>query len=102
MASPTAQKIIAIEKTVTILRDPKNYTMPWEATWEVPRLVMRQREQVKKHRQGPLFLFPQEDMRWRRKWQPTLVFSPGESQGQRSLVGCCLWGHTELDMTEAT
>ena len=39
---------------------------------------------------------------WRRKWQPTLVFLPRESQGQRSLVGCTLWGHTELDMTEAT
>ena len=41
-------------------------------------------------------------MLWRRKWQPTLVFLPGESQGQRSLVGCHLWGHTESDMTEAT
>ena len=30
-------------------------------------------------------------MHWRRKWQPTLVFLPGESQGQRSLMGCCLW-----------
>ena len=39
---------------------------------------------------------------WRRKWQPTPVFLPGESQGRESLVGCCLWGHTELDMTEAT
>ena len=33
-------------------------------------------------------------MRWRRKWQPTPVFLPGESQGQGSLVGCRLWGHT--------
>ena len=33
---------------------------------------------------------------------PTPVFLPGESQGQRSLVGCRLWGHTELDTTEAT
>ena len=33
-------------------------------------------------------------MPWRRKWQPTPVFLPGESQGQRSLVGCCLWGRT--------
>ena len=41
-------------------------------------------------------------MHWRRKWQPTPVFLPGEFQGQRSLVGCCLCGHTELDMTEAT
>ena len=31
-------------------------------------------------------------MSWRRKWQPTPVFLPGESQGRRSLVGCRLWG----------
>ena len=31
-------------------------------------------------------------MHWRRKWQPTTVFFPGESQGRGSLVGCCLWG----------
>ena len=30
------------------------------------------------------------------------VFLPGESQGRGSLVGCCLWGHTESDTTEAT
>ena len=41
-------------------------------------------------------------MHWRRKWQPTPVFLPGESQGQRSLVGCCLWGCAESDTTEAT
>ena len=39
---------------------------------------------------------------WRRKWQPIPVFLPGESQGQRSLVGCRLWGSTESDTTEAT
>ena len=39
-------------------------------------------------------------MHWRRKWQPTPVFLPGESQGWGSLLGCHLWGHTELDMTE--
>ena len=41
-------------------------------------------------------------MQWRRKWQPTPVFLPGESQGWESLVGCHLWGHTESDTTEAT
>ena len=41
-------------------------------------------------------------MHWRRKWQPTPVFLPGESQGQGSLVGCRLWGRTESDMTEVT
>ena len=39
---------------------------------------------------------------WRRQWQPTPVFLPGGSQGQGSLVGCRLWGHTELDTTEVT
>ena len=32
-------------------------------------------------------------MHWRKKWQPTPVFLPGESQGQESLVGCHLWGY---------
>ena len=41
-------------------------------------------------------------MRWRRKWQPTAVILPGESQGLRSLVGCRLWGYTESDTTEVT
>ena len=41
-------------------------------------------------------------MNWRRKWQPTPVFLPGESQGRGSLVGCCLWGHTDSDTTEVT
>ena len=31
-------------------------------------------------------------MHWRRKWQPTPVFLPGECQGRQSLVGCRLWG----------
>ena len=38
----------------------------------------------------------------RRKWQPTPVFLPGESQGRGSLVGCRLWGRTESDTTEVT
>ena len=37
---------------------------------------------------------------WRREWQPTPVFLPGESHGQRSLVGYSLWGHKGWDMTE--
>ena len=41
-------------------------------------------------------------LHWRRKWQPTPVFLPGESQGEGSLLGCCLWGRTESDMTEVT
>ena len=41
-------------------------------------------------------------MHWRRKWQPTPVFLPGESQGRGSLVGCHLWDRTESNTTEAT
>ena len=41
-------------------------------------------------------------MHWRKKWQPTPVFLPGESQGWGSLLGCRLWGNTESDTTEAT
>ena len=41
-------------------------------------------------------------MHWRRKWQPTPVFLPGESQGWGSLVGRHLWGHTESDTTGVT
>ena len=37
---------------------------------------------------------------WRRKWQPTPVFLPGESHGERSLVGYSPRGHKDLDMTE--
>jgi len=39
---------------------------------------------------------------WRRAWQPTPVFLPGESQGHRSFVGYGRWGHKESDMPEGT
>ena len=41
-------------------------------------------------------------LHWRRKWQPTPVFLPGESQGRGNLVGCHLWGCTESDMSDVT
>ena len=47
-------------------------------------------------------LFSMINVHWRRKWQPTRVFLPGESQGQGSLLGCRLWGRTESDTTEVT
>ena len=39
---------------------------------------------------------------WRRAWQPTPVFLPGEFHGQRTLVDCSPWGRKESDTTEAT
>ena len=53
-------------------------------------------EQLHFHFSLSLFTF----MHWRRQWQPTPVFLPLESQGQRSLVGCNTWDCEELDMTE--
>ena len=48
------------------------------------------------------FTFTFTFMHWRRKWQPTPVFLPGDSQGWWSLVVCHLGGRTESDTTEAT
>ena len=39
---------------------------------------------------------------WEKEWQPIPVFLVREFRRQRSLMGCCPWGHTESDMTEAT
>ena len=53
-------------------------------------------------------IFPTQELNWgllhcgRGQWQPIPVFLPRDSLGQRSLVGCCPWGCTESDMTEAT
>ena len=52
----------------------------------------------KRHRFDPLI----GKIPWRRKWQPTPVFLPGESHGQRSLVGYSPWGRKGSDMTETT
>ena len=49
-----------------------------------------------------IIIASQQTLNGRRKWQPTPGFLPGESQGWRSLVGCCLWGRTESDTTEVT
>ena len=71
---------------------------PW--TEEPGRLQSMESLRVRHDWATSLSLF--SFMPWRRKWQPTPVFLPGESQGRWSLVGCRLWGHTELDTTEVT
>ena len=48
----------------------------------------------------PVFYFLPMPYLQRRQWQPTPVLLPGESQAQRSLVVCCLWGCTESDTTK--
>ena len=77
-------------------------TLAWRIPWtEQPgRLQSMGSLRVGHDRATSLSLFT--FMHWRRKWQPTAVFLPGESQGERSLVGCRLWGCTESEMTDAT
>ena len=76
-------------------------TLAWQIPWmeEPSRLQSMGSLRVRHDWAASLSFFT--FVHWRRKWQPTPVFLPGESQGRGSLVGCCLWGRTELDTTEA-
>ena len=65
-------------------------------------IILGKRHQKKEIHIAYDHLYNVQRQEWRRKWQPTPVFLPGESQGLGGLVGCCLWGCTESDMTEAT
>ena len=81
---------------------PHSSTLAWKIPWmEAPsRLQFMGSPKVGHDQATSLSFFTFKH--WRRKWQPTPAFLPGESQGWGSLVGCPLWGHTELDMTEVT
>jgi len=80
---------------------PHSSTLAWKIPWmeEPSRLQSMGSLRVGHDRATSLSLFT--FLHWRRKWQPTPVFLPGESQGRGSLVGCHLWGRTESDTTEA-
>ena len=75
-------------------------TLAWKIPWmEEPGRLQSMRSLRVGHGWATslsLFTF----MHWRRKWQPTPVFLPGESKGRWGLVGCRLWGRTESDTTE--
>ena len=81
---------------------PHSSTLAWKIPWteEPGRLQSMGLWTVEHDWVTSLSLFT--FMHWRRKWQPTPVFLPRESQGWWSLVGCRLWGCTESDMTEVT
>ena len=79
---------------------PHSSTLAWKIPWmeEPGRLQSMGSLRVGHNWTTSLWLFT--FMHWRRKWQPTPAFLPGESQGQGSLVACHLWGRTESDTTE--
>ena len=81
---------------------PHSSTLAWKIPWteEPGRLQSMGSLRIGHDWATSLSLFT--FMHWRRKWQPTPVFLPGESQGQGSLVSFHLWGRTESDTTEVT
>ena len=89
---------VCLEKAMA----PHSSTLAWKIPWtkEPGRVQSMGSLRVGHDWVTSLSLFT--SMHWRRKWQPTSVFLPGESQGRGSLVGCRLWGHTESDTTEVT
>ena len=88
---------IILEKAMA----PHSSTLAWKIPWteEPGRLQSMGSHRVGHNWATSLSLVT--STHWRRKWQPTPVFLPGESQGWGSLVGCHPWGHTESDMTGA-
>ena len=81
---------------------PHSSTLAWKIPWvEEPGKLQSMGSLRARHNWvTSLSLFT--CMHWRRKWQPTPVFLPEESQGRGSLVGCHLWGCTESATTEVT
>ena len=89
---PTSEKVMATHSSTLAWKIPR--------TKEPGRLQSMGSLRVGHNWATSLSLFT--FMHWRRKWQPTPVFLPAESQGRRSLVGCHFWGRTESDTTEVT
>ena len=73
-----------------LLVSSSSHRLPWELSSKAPACQCRRRK----------FNPWVGKMPWRRKWQPTPVFLPGKSHGQRSLVGDSPWGQKESDTTE--
>ena len=106
--NPQWTQEIPLKKKVSTVTLPEKAMAPYSSTlaWKIPwmeepgGLQSMGLQRVGHDWASSLSLFT--FMHWRRKWQPTPVFLPGESQSQGSLVGCRQWGPTESDMTEAT
>ena len=81
---------------------PHSSTLAWKILWTEEPGGLQSMGSLRVRQVSATSLSLLTFMHLRRKWQPTPVFLPGESQGRGSLVGCSLWGHTESDTTEAT
>ena len=79
---------------------PHSSTLAWKIPWMEEPGRLQSMESLRVGRNWAASLSLSTFMHWRRKWQPTPVFLPGESHGQKSPVGCHLWGRTGSDTTE--
>ena len=79
---------LSLEKAMATHSSTLDWKIPW--TEEPSRLQSMGSQRVGHDWATSLSLFT--FIHWRRKWQPTPVFFPGELQGRRSLVGCRPWG----------
>ena len=97
-----AQTTAQLHSSHRLAMAPHSSTLACEIPWmEEPgglQSVVSLRVRHDRATSFSLFTF----MHWRRKWQTTTVFLPGESQGRGSLVGCRLWGRAESDTTKVT
>ena len=102
LVSITENLFICIPVKLEKAMAPHSGTLAWRIPWmEEPGGLQSMGSRRVRHNwvtSLSLFTF----MHRRRKWQPTPVFLPGESQGWWSLVGCRLGGRTESDTTEVT
>ena len=89
---------IPLEKAMA----PHSSTVAWKIPWMEEPGRLQSMGSLRVGHDWATSLSLSSFMHWRRKWQPTLVFLPRESQGRWSLVGCSAWGRTESDTTEAT
>ena len=81
---------------------PHSSTLAWKIPWTKEPSGLQSMGSLRVGHDWATSLSLFTFIHWRREWQPTPVFLPGESQGWWSLVGCRLWGRTESDTTEAT
>ena len=87
----------SVKRTVTQKKSFISFKVSYEVVKNPPET------QEKACIAGDMFSIPGSGkIPWRKKWQPTLVFLPGEFHGQRSLVGYSPWGCKESDTTEQT
>ena len=94
----TTPLVLHMEKAMA----PHSSTLAWKIPWTKEPGRLQSMGSLRVGHDWVTSLSLLTFMRWRRKWQPTPVFLPGESQGRGSLVSCRLWGRTESDTTEAT